>query len=551
MKFIICFFYVLTVMLIFSYSAYSQSLIPKDSRIDWSDAGLISPISTSDTIINIKNYKGTDDDKMAQALADVKRLSGITSIYFPADTFTFTKQIELNPGHSNVVFQGAGADSTILKFTHDKCAHCFFIKGDMPFHENKIKRNVLKGTKKIHLPNNSFYKKGDWVHLIEKKNPAAYWKRKGSGGQAECGQICTLYQTDSINVYMKHEASKDYLSAYDLYLYKILPVQNVGFENLKIIRSKDGNGQGTGVTVYFVNAINCWLRGVELSHAFGRHISIRRSAHIEISGCYIHHAFSYDYGKSCTGGEDGFGYGIVLSGSTTNCLIENNIFRKCRHAMLTADGANCNVFTYNYSTEAHSSGCFSILADVCLHGQYSYANLFEHNVVRQIKADDTHGNNGPYNVFLRNQVKAGCFKKSQLTVWHAKQTAVIGCDVFNCYGFWNASGVFKKGKTTWSANRYGCEDKQACFSHQKSGHWFLENIHNLFLSPTEDSYYYTSRPAFLNDVYTFPTLGPTSKRDNGKSIHPTQSIPARDRYFSADTLKTYLPGGQETHCFKN
>ena len=99
-------------------------------------------------------------------------------------------------------------------------------------------------------------------------NPAAYWERKGSKGQAECGQICALSQTDSTNIYLTQETSKDYISAYDLYLYKILPVQNVGFENLKIMRSKDSDGKGTGVTIYFSYAVNCRVRGVEFSHAF-------------------------------------------------------------------------------------------------------------------------------------------------------------------------------------------------------------------------------------------------------------------------------------------
>jgi hypothetical protein len=168
---------------------------------------------------------------------------------------------------------------------------------------------------------------------------------------------------------------------------------NIGIENLKIYRNESGSSS-SGSNIFFKHAVNCWIKGVESSFTSRHHIDAQRSSHIYISGCYLHHANSY--------GGGGRGYGVVLNISTTNCLVENNIFKTLRHAMLVQAGANCNVFTYNYSTDQYWTGESGQGPDLCLHGNYPFANLFEHNIVEHIEADNSHGNNGPYNAFVRN-----------------------------------------------------------------------------------------------------------------------------------------------------
>ena len=103
MKFLIRFHGMFTLILFLIQSALGQFLIPKEARIDWPDAGLIKPVSTADTVININDYKGSDDEKIVQALKDAKRLSGITIIYFPAGIYSFSKPINLNTKHSGIV----------------------------------------------------------------------------------------------------------------------------------------------------------------------------------------------------------------------------------------------------------------------------------------------------------------------------------------------------------------------------------------------------------------------------------------------------------------
>jgi len=116
-----------------------------------------------------------------------------------------------------------------------------------------------------------------------------------------------------------------------------------------------------------------------------------------VQNSYFHQ--SYDYGSG------GHGYGVTLGRHTTNCLVENNIFETLRHAMMVKEGANGNVFAFNYSRNPVSATPFSIPADISVHGHYPYMNLFENNIVQKISCTDYWGPAGPGNTFLRNRVE--------------------------------------------------------------------------------------------------------------------------------------------------
>jgi pectate lyase len=65
---------------------------------------------------------------------------------------------------------------------------------------------------------------------------------------------------------------------------------------------------------------------------------MRNSANIEIQGCYFHEAQNY--------GEGGHGYGVSIGVHSSSCLVENNIFKTLRHAMILSSGANGNVLGF-------------------------------------------------------------------------------------------------------------------------------------------------------------------------------------------------------------
>jgi hypothetical protein len=171
-----------------------------------------------------------------------------------------------------------------------------------------------------------------------------------------------------------------------------------GLECFKMVRL-DGNATGTNFGVNFSYAKNCWMHGIESEKSICAHVSVETSSHINISGCYFHDSYLYD-------GASTHGYGVVVYAHACSNKIEDNIFRMLRHAMIAKQGANGNVFGYNYSRETNRSEAIAdYAADICMHGHYAFANLFEGNIVQNLQVDQAWGPSGPFNTFFRNKVE--------------------------------------------------------------------------------------------------------------------------------------------------
>ena len=199
--------------------------------------------------------------------------------------------------------------------------------------------------------------------------------------------------------------------------------------------------------------------------------------------------------------------------------------------MLVQAGANCNVFSYNYSREQDWNYNPKLGPDLCLHGNYPFGNLFEQNVVCQISADNEHGVNGPYNTFLRNWVSVPDISRVKFhgPIWldNAPHTAVLGNETWMGPG---GNPIDETGSTTsLSVDIYGY------FNDQYRTHAYMaayESDIRLFYSALADvSYYYSERPNFLSTSYTWPSLGPNY------TTYCSQSIPSYDRY--SNSIRTY------------
>jgi len=253
---------------------FAEILIPVGSRINWKNAGLFQQVDVADNILNINDYPGSYDQKILMALSDAQSYSGIKIIYFPPSNYNFYETITLSENYGNIILQGAGSNRTILTFHNNKCSHCIVVTGGDYSREQPIFSNLNKTGKIIsNVSDTDGYNENDWIQIIENRNPEAYWERDGSNGYAECGQISYVTSVGSNTIQMADEASKSYNSSYSFYVRKMRPIFNVGIENLKIIRIKDGDGIGKGNSIFISNAINCWIRGVESHNAVGRHIT--------------------------------------------------------------------------------------------------------------------------------------------------------------------------------------------------------------------------------------------------------------------------------------
>jgi hypothetical protein len=191
---------------------------------------------------------------------------------------------------------------------------------------------------------------------------------------------------------------------------EIVGCQRTGIENLKLTRD-DAESKNRWF-LRFSAVRDCWVRGVETAVAHSNHIAIGGgSRNVEIRGCYIHDATDH--------GGGGNGYGVLLGGQTNRCLVENNVFRRLRHAILTGGKAHWNVCGYNAMfenyTETSGPGIPVWCAgDIELHGNAgapasggAYENLFEGNYANLIWIDAYWGDNGPGNTFVRNVARQG------------------------------------------------------------------------------------------------------------------------------------------------
>ncbi len=547
---------ILTILLMLNIKGTSQIIyngqghIPYQYQADWRIAGLLpNTPNTANNVFDVTQEPGTSwDDKVNSALNKARMASGTSIIYFPAlpggQPYVLGQPIVLTINNgNNIIFQGDGAGATFLEFNMPANNNCFDVRGEGLAQNANLITDLLKREKTFSVDNAINFNVGDWIHL-EQPN---FDYSQTTSWRASIGQITQIAGTFNNTITIIDEANKNYLPVtgslpdQETKINMIRPIQNVGIENLKIKRlgGSYASNSELGHNVFFKYAVNCWIKGVEMEATAKNHIEINQSSHIEVSGCYIHHSIYY--------GSGGYGYGIYIEMSTTNCLIENNVFHRLRHALTVANGANGNVFSYNYSREQYWTGIGGIQLpqgpDFVLHGGYAFSNLFEQNIVERIEADRSyttppfwgfHGINGPYNAFVRNVLIKGSPTNIEevhdIILNNANSSSVIGCIV---------SDINTSGNTTLALDLYGREVLQnqtyesgTNINHPAGIIDLLLILSNLNIWLADVSYYYSSRPNFLSSNFNFPTLGPG---DPLISNFPyIWHIPASDRWFNSN-----------------
>jgi hypothetical protein len=159
--------------------------------------------------------------------------------------------------------------------------------------------------------------------------------------------------------------------------------------------------------------------------------------------------------------------------------------------MLLQAGPNGNVFAYNYSTNPFWTEFFvpsNSAADIVLHGNYPFANLFEGNIASQIIVDNSHGANGPLNTFFRNRINL-----YGLNLNNGNQQNFLGNEMTNypASGNWNVSGT----------------------NHLMHANNVLNNTGSYVVrdagtsSLPEASLYYNAKPNYLNSINAWPVIG--------------------------------------------
>jgi hypothetical protein len=450
--------------------------IPNNRLVDWSKAGLQSPIA-SIQIINMASY-GIDNTGVLPAdsiLANViSNAVPPVEIKFDAGIFLFTKPIKMRSG---IILSGQGANTKLIA---DLITPDDFIKIEGKLDTSKIyltqdaqlNSNTIATTSTLEL--DSYY----LLSFNDSNLMFSSWAY-GSAGQIYKIQKSLSTGTFEYEVDSKHRL--DYTVAKSAYLRKINAIKDVAIKCLSIETKTNVVDQLRNINIKY--AINCEVKGVQSFNCNFAHAAIEASKYNSISGCYFHHAFDY--------GGGGNGYGAVVHFAACDNLIENNIFEHLRHSMLLQAGANGNVFAYNFSTDPYWENVVPNSAgDIAIHGNYPYCNLIEGNVISHLWSDNSHGANGKFNTAVRNRIYGYGFSITSGDSMNIASNEIINYTPL--FGNWNIGtsvGHFMQGNNIVNADN------------------ITYSIQPTAVLDTTKSYYTSTKPSYLWSATNWPLIG--------------------------------------------
>ncbi|MDQ3101411.1 MAG: hypothetical protein M3R08_08490, partial [Bacteroidota bacterium] len=486
---------VYSVWIILPCTALYGQAIPAERTTDWSLAGIRSEIPAIEQMLNILDLGGSGDgatsNNAALNAAFAAAAGEMTVIEFPAGDYFFTAGIDIP---DRVIIRGEGSDATTFTFSLGGNGHCINIAGTELPQTYPIVGGALRGDTIFSSIVNDPLDPGDLIRLYRNDADLVFssWAIGTAGQLAHVSSVgnAAIMITSPLRAHYGLEGS---------YWRKMDPAQYVGIECLKIVREDQTEGQWSNILL--IKADHCWVRGVESDMTNFAHIEISESTNCEITGNYLHHAFGY--------GSGGKAYGVDLTNTAGENLIADNVFEHLRHSMIVQIGANGNVLAYNHSTDPFWEEGFwpaNAAGDIVLHGDHPYLNLFEGNIVQNIVIDDSHGSNGPFNTFFRNEA--------------------------NLYGY-----VMSNNPPTDSINIVGNVipgTTNSFFTVTGEGHFMYGNLYQGNLVPessgnlTTTSYYIETLPAYLLPIESLPQIGPNAAEPG--------TIPAEMRFLAGNSF---------------
>ena len=381
------------------YSVRIYPTIPEDRLFSW-DPGVRGGIPDVPVAIELEpgdlpTGPGSNAAPAIQAAIDQVYGSGEPgAVLLPEGTYYISRAILMRP---NVVLRGRGLDKTSILIDDAD----FASNSAIAFHGTALSEELTivggyeAGSSILEVANSRGLAPGRMAWLRSENDlDAMYgdnetfleagtiWARRAVSQVARIVDVTTT----TVELDTPARLSRMHLSPV---IASFNPIEYAGLESLHIRYEQD---VGHNI-VSFLRAANCWVRDCEFEMTIRTHVGLSQSRHITVENNYIHHAHNY--------GGGGHGYGVVTGHSTDN-LIWNNVFRMLRHAMLTSNGANGNVWAFNYSQEQNQEGG-GWGTDFSVHGHYPYMELFEGNRGEYAMSSDWWGAAGPLVTFFRNR----------------------------------------------------------------------------------------------------------------------------------------------------
>ena len=389
-----------------------SEILDDDRHIDWTKAGYNGggsiPVISSQTYkyFNVKDYgakaNGVDDDYTAfssaitAAKTYAKNNNTIAVVYVPEGEYLIKSKLSFQDC-DGVVLKGEGYKKTKIYFQQSS-GDCFEIVTYRRGNWVDVISGYQKGSTQIVVSDVSQFKVGDIAEIQQDNDPNIMYTQSQwdqSWAQYAVGQFFRVVGIEGNTLIIDPPLNISFKEALHPQVRRNNLITNVGFEDFYVERKNNVDSN----TFYFKNAANCWVRRVASYMTVKSHVSATSCLNLEVRECYFEDSYRHDGG--------GHGYGVELGFHVTNCLVENNIFKRLRHSMMVHIGANGNVFGYNYSIEPfQDEGGNWTPCDISLHGHYPFMNLFEGNIVQEVDFSDYWGPTGPGNTLFRNRVES-------------------------------------------------------------------------------------------------------------------------------------------------
>lgn len=331
---------------------------------------------------------GIDDRPAIQNAIDDAASAGGGAVFLPAGAYDIKTRTHSDGAlylRSGVVLRGEGADRTFLQFdlseyTDGDVAGIKVLAWDYGAF-TPVTGGYDKGATSLTVSDASSFSTGDYAEIEEENDENI---SNEDWALNALGEMVKIVDVNGNQLTLEKPLNYSYNAARNPQIRRVGVISHAGVERLHLKRLDSGGGQ----MILLYNVANVWVREVESEYILNSHVLGIATYQCEIRDSYFHHAWGY--------GSGGQGYGVNLERHSTNCLVENNIFRYLRHPIITQVGASGNVFAYNYSNDRQST-----LPDVSVHGHWPSYNLFEGDIVQEVNDSDYWGASGPGNTFFR------------------------------------------------------------------------------------------------------------------------------------------------------
>ncbi|MGK0384662.1 MAG: hypothetical protein ACJAVL_001406, partial [Bacteroidia bacterium] len=297
---------ILAAFLFSPFFSYSQTLEPERVTA-WETAGLTTELYSPTNQVLITDFGGDNtgvnstNSAYSNAIASLNGNPG--TIYFPQGEFLFTSTLSIP---DSVFLKGASTETT-LKFDLGGTGDLIRINGTIVSTEYALEQNGIKGNYEIELNDASELETGDVIRLYQFDEDYMF----SSWAYGSLGQVIEITEITGNVLTLADPLNHNYPLSRNPFIKKLNPVKAAGIECLKITREDATTDQTDNINVNY--AFNCVIRNVEIENSNFAHIGISSSAHIQIEGCYLHHAHAY--------GGGGQGYGVVTQYATSFCHI--------------------------------------------------------------------------------------------------------------------------------------------------------------------------------------------------------------------------------------